>query len=67
VRDYLQAVQCDELVHRSVLYTVHDLCGFLETARRKTPDSVMVEAQRLECLLFMGYDPFFDGDEPPGL
>jgi hypothetical protein len=27
----------------------------------------MVEAQRLECLLFIGYDPFFDGDEPPGL
>jgi hypothetical protein len=22
---------------------------------------------RLECLLFMGYDPCFEGDEPPGL
>jgi hypothetical protein len=22
---------------------------------------------RLECLLFSGYDPYFEGDEPPGL
>ena len=25
------------------------------------------DAKRLECLLFLGYDPHFDGDEPPGL
>src|ERR1039458_9740532 len=26
-----------------------------------------LDAQRLECLLFSGYDPYFEGDEPPGL
>jgi len=31
------------------------------------PDEVLLEAERLECLLFSGYDPHFDGDEPPGL
>jgi hypothetical protein len=25
------------------------------------------EASRLESLLFSGYDPHFEGDEPPGL
>ena len=22
---------------------------------------------KLECLFFLGYDPYFDGSEPPGL
>jgi hypothetical protein len=26
---------------------------------------VLFEAERLECLLFLGYDPHLDGDEPP--
>ena len=33
----------------------------------RVPDEVLIEAERLECLLFFGYDPHFDGDEPPGL
>jgi len=30
-------------------------------------NTVVLEAERLECLLFAGYDPQFEGDEPPGL
>ena len=40
---------------------------FLQSKRNRVPNGVLVEAERLECLLFLGYDPHFDGDEPPGL
>jgi hypothetical protein len=29
------------------------------------PGEVLAEAERLECLLFAGYDPHFEGDETP--
>jgi len=28
---------------------------------------VLSEADRLECLFFGGFDPHFEGEEPPGL
>jgi hypothetical protein len=39
----------------------------LELERKRVPGEVLAEADRLECQLFAGYDPFFEGDEPPGL
>jgi hypothetical protein len=39
----------------------------LEAGRKPAPGDVRCEAERLECLLFGGYDPYFEGDEPPGL
>jgi hypothetical protein len=41
--------------------------GFLEIERKRVPGEVLYEADRQEGLLFAGYDPHFDGDEPPGL
>jgi hypothetical protein len=35
--------------------------------RKRVPGEVLFEADRLECLVFLGYDPNFDGAEPPGL
>jgi hypothetical protein len=35
--------------------------------RKRIPGNVLFEADRLECQLFGGYDPKFDGDEPLGL
>ena len=35
--------------------------------RKRIPDQVPWDAERLECLVFSGYDPYFEGDEPPGL
>jgi hypothetical protein len=35
--------------------------------RRRGPGRVPSEADRLECLFFGGFDPHFEGDEPPGL
>ena len=46
---------------------VNGLTDFLEVERKRVPDQVLRDAERLECLLFSGYDPYFEGDEPPGL
>ncbi len=46
---------------------MNGLVEYLRSERKRVPDEVLLEAERLECLLFLGYDPHFDGDEPPGL
>ena len=55
------------MLHRSVVQAVNGLVEYLRSERKRVPDEVLLEAERLECLLFSGYDPHFDGDEPPGL
>jgi hypothetical protein len=40
----------------------------ISSAERKgVPGDVLRDAEHLECLLFSGYDPHFEGNEPPGL
>jgi hypothetical protein len=46
---------------------VNGLREFLEVERKRIPEDISSEADRLECQLFAGYDPSFDGDDPPGL
>jgi hypothetical protein len=47
---------------------VNGLREYLAVERKPIPGDVLFfEAERLECLLFVGYDPSFEGDEPPGL
>jgi hypothetical protein len=65
--DYVEQTGSDEMVHRDVAGAVHGLVDYLRVERKRVPGEVLVEAERLECLLFLGYDPHFDGDEPPGL
>jgi len=57
----------DPLIHRSVAGAVNGLLDFLEVERKRVPGDVLRDAERLQSLLFSGYDPHFDGDEPPGL
>ena len=66
-RAYLQAVGRHPLIHREVVSAVNGLVDFLTVERRRVPDAIIYEASRLESLFFSGYDPHFDGDEPPGL
>jgi len=54
-------------MHKRVAAAVHGLVDFLSAERKRVPSDVLRDAERLECLLFMGYDPYFEGDEPPGL
>jgi hypothetical protein len=67
VRRYVEQTGSDEMMHRDVVGAVHELVDYLRVERKRVPGEVLVEAERLECLLFLGYDPHFDGDEPPGL
>jgi hypothetical protein len=64
---YAELTRSDPLIHRSVAGAVNGLVDFLEVERKRVPDQVLRDAERLECLLFSGYDPHFEGDEPPGL
>lgn len=64
---YSELVKDDPLIHRSVAAEVHGLAEYLAVERKRVPQEVLRDAERLECLLFSGYDPYFEGDEPPGL
>ena len=66
-RRYAQTIGRDALIHREVVNAVNGLVEFLSVERQRVPDEVASEADRLESLFFSGYDPHFEGDEPPGL
>ena len=67
VREYIKITAGDLMVHRNVVQAVNGLREFLQAERKRIPGTILFEADRLECQLFDGYDPTFDGDEPPGL
>lgn len=64
---YAEAVKRDPLIHRAVMSAVNGLTDYLTVERKRVPEKVVWDAQRLESLLFSGYDSDFEGDEPPGL
>ena len=66
-RRYIAMTKHDPTIHKSVARAVNGLREYLEVERRRIPGDVLFEADRLECLLFVGYDPSFESDEPPGL
>jgi hypothetical protein len=66
-RRYIEITAGDSMIHKSVAQAVNGLREFLQAERKRIPGNVLFEADRLECQLFGGYDPKFDGDEPPGL
>jgi hypothetical protein len=64
---YAELTKADSLLYKSVASAVHGLADFVGAERKRVPGDVLRDAERLECLLFAGYDPYFEGDEPPGL
>jgi len=64
---YAELTRSDPLIHRSASGAVNGLLDFLEAERKCVPGDVLRDAERLECLLFSGYDPHFEGAEPAGL
>jgi len=66
-RRYIDLTRKDQLVRRDVAVALKDLATCVELMRKGAPDAVVLEAHRLESLFFDGYDPYFEGDEPPGL
>jgi hypothetical protein len=63
---YAEQVRHDELVHREVVSIVYGLVDFLGCERKQIPENVIYDAERLESLPFDGYDPHYEGNEPPG-
>ena len=66
-RRYIEVTRHDPLVRRDVASTINGLAEILLSERKRVLGSVLSEADRLECLFFGGFDPYFKGDEPPGL
>ncbi len=66
-RQYAELTRSDPLIHRDVAEAVKGLLDFLKLERKRVPGDVLRDADRLECILFGGYDPHFEGDEPPEL
>jgi hypothetical protein len=66
-RLYIESIGGGNLIDRRVASMLYGLSDYLTLERKKVPDQVFSDIERLECLLFDGYDPHFKGDEPPGL
>jgi hypothetical protein len=66
-RSYIDLTRHDQLIHRDVANAINGLTESLRLERNRVPGRILSEADRLECLLFGGFDPHFGGDEPPGL
>lgn len=64
-RRYMAETRHDRLLRRDVANLISRLPERLACERRRVPGDILREADSLECLLFLGYDPHFEGDEPP--
>ncbi len=64
---YAEATRRHRLIHRTIVRIMNGLVEGLEAERKRVPSKILHDAGRLECLFFCGYDPHFEGDEPPGL
>jgi hypothetical protein len=64
---YAELTRSDSLIHKNLAVAVNGLVDFLGEERKGVPGDILRDAERLECLVFRAYDPYFVGDEPPGL
>lgn len=64
---YTESIKNSPMVHRKVASAVNGLREMLELKAAHATGQAIIDADRLECMLFSEYDPFFEGDEPPGL
>ena len=64
---YAEMTKHDTLIHRAVVKMVNGLTDFLTAERKRVPGLVLRDSDRLESMVFAGYDSYFEGDEPPGL
>ena len=64
---YIESVKNSPMIHRNVASVISDLREILELTSSRTPGRAIADADRLGCMLFSEYDPYFKGHEPPGL
>lgn len=65
VQAYANACAGASTIHKQVATHVNGLREYLALERKRVPGRILFDADRLECILFGGYDPEFHGDEPP--
>ena len=53
-------------MHKDVAHAVHDLREFIQVERKRIPEDVVFEADRLERHPLASYDLSFEGEEPQG-
>jgi len=65
VERYVKATKENQMIHRSVARAVNGLGEILELESSRASGREIADADRLECMLFGGWDPYSNGDEPP--
>jgi hypothetical protein len=55
------------MIYRSVVRAANGLTDLVLAERKRVSEQIVRDAQRLESLVFDGYDSYLEGDEPPGL
>jgi hypothetical protein len=53
---YAELTKNDPLIHRKVIVAINGLTDFLSVERKRIPGNILPDAERLECLIFSGYD-----------
>jgi hypothetical protein len=67
VVNYSEQMADSEFIHKSIAGMFKGFREFLVLERKRVPGSALATADRLETILFDGYDPQFEGDEPDDL
>ena len=65
VKQYAAALENSRLLNRDVAWAISGLREYLELESFHTPSEVLAKADRMETILFAGYDPYFEGAEHP--
>jgi hypothetical protein len=65
VQQYCAGMEGLDWLHPEVARAFSGLREYLQLEKFKSPGEALALADRMECMLFAGYDPFFDGAEPP--
>lgn len=64
LNQYAAALGDSRSVNRDVAREISGLREYLELESFHTPGDVLAKADRMETILFAGYDPYFEGEEP---
>ena len=64
LNQYAVALGDSRSLNRDVAWKINGLKEYLELERFRTPGEVLAKADRMEMILFAGYDPYFEGHEP---
>jgi hypothetical protein len=64
---YAEVTRRHRLIHGKIVGIMNGLVEGMQVERKRFPGKILYDADRLETLFFCGYDPHFEGDEPPGL